>query len=146
MKYGSIEYRYAAPIAQALVDDAKFRGWVLSRSPFARYSDAPILNKEMIGHRANATAEWWRFHFTEKCRCDGCSGKETDIFTVFESKDRVRFAIHFEVKQPTDKFKADGIQSRGYPLRADCWAQRAPAKVLPHKLASTGIFFSGAKE
>lgn len=145
MRYGSVEYQYAAPIAEALVSDAEFRRYVLSRSEFAEFADARILNKEIASHRSNATAEWWRFHFTEKCRCNGCSGKETDIFTVFESATGMRFAIHFEIKQPKDKFKADGIQSRGYPLRAKCWADKAPAKVLKHHKASTGIFFSEDK-
>ncbi|EGP07355.1 hypothetical protein CSIRO_3087 [Bradyrhizobiaceae bacterium SG-6C] len=144
MKYGSLEYRYAAPIAQALVDDAAFRKWVLSKSVFAEHADARLLNTEMSAHRKNAAAEWWRFHFTERCRCDGCSGKETDLLAIFESGD-LRFAIHFEVKQPTDIFKKDGIQSRGYPLRAQCWVSDPPPKVLPHHLASTGLFFSERK-
>ncbi len=142
MRYGSVEYKYAAPIAQALVDDAHFREWVLSRSEFSDFSDARLLHKEMARHRRNATAEWWRFHFTEKCRCLGCSGKETDLLAIFESKSNVRFALHFEIKQPTDNFKPDGIQSRGYPLRAQCWAGNPPAKVLPHHQASAGLIFS----
>lgn len=44
MKYGSVEYKYAAPIAQALVDDAKFRRYVLYRSDFGEFADARILN------------------------------------------------------------------------------------------------------
>jgi hypothetical protein len=146
MKYGSVEYQYAAPIAHSLVEDAKFRRWVLSKSKFSNSADARILYKEMRAHRQNPTAEWWRFYFTEGCRCLGCSGKETDILAMFE--DAVgsrRFAIHFEIKQPKDKFKADGIQARGYPLRAECWAGKPPPKVLPHHEASTGIFFSEAK-
>ncbi|UPK40866.1 hypothetical protein IVB18_50555 (plasmid) [Bradyrhizobium sp. 186] len=145
MKYGSIEYLYASPIARAMIDDPSFRRWVLSKSEFAEFAEARILNREISAHRANLTAEWWRFHFTEKCRCDGCSGKETDLFTIFENKSSLRFALHFEVKQPQDKFKSDGIQSRGYPLRAQCWARKPPAKVLPHHMASTGIFFSAQK-
>jgi hypothetical protein len=109
-------------------------------------ADARLLHEEMRAWRGNATAEWWRFHFTEKCRCDGCSGKETDILAIFESKSRRRFALHFEVKHPRDKFKADGIQSRGYPLRAQCWAMKPPAKVLPHDTASTVLLFSKTKE
>jgi hypothetical protein len=77
MKYGSTEYQYAAPIARALIDDASFRRWVLSKSEFAEFLDARVLHDEMSGWRRNATAEWWRFHFTAKCRCLGCSGKET---------------------------------------------------------------------
>jgi hypothetical protein len=145
MKYGSTEYLYAAPIARALIDDEAFRKWVLWKSDFAEFSDASVLHEEMAVHRGNATAEWWRFHYTEKCRCAGCSGKETDLLVVFESKSGVRFAIHFEVKQPKDKFKADGIQSRGYPLRAECWVANPPRNVLPHHRASTGLFFSENK-
>jgi hypothetical protein len=44
MKYGSIEYQYAAPIARSLVEDAKFRRWVLSKSKFSSSSDARILS------------------------------------------------------------------------------------------------------
>src|SRR5438445_8538443 len=109
MRYGSLEYKYAAPIAQALSDDAAFREWLLSKSEFAKFSDARILREEMTAHRRNSSAEWWRFHFTEKCRCLGCSGKETDLLVIFESKSRIRFALHFEVKQPTDTFKGDGV-------------------------------------
>src|SRR5436190_8716042 len=123
MRYGSREYVYAAPIAQALADNASFREWVLSKSEFHEFSGARILHEEMALHRSNSSAEWWRFHFTEKCRCLGCSGKETDILAIFESKSRAWFALHFEVKQPTDIFKSDGIQSRGYPLRAQCWVE-----------------------
>lgn len=145
MRYGSLEYKYASPIAQALADNAAFREWVLLQSEFFEFSDARILHEEMAVHRSNPTAEWWRFHFTEKCRCLGCSGKETDLLAIFESKSRVRFALHFEVKQPTDTFKSDGVQSRGYPLRAQCWAGNSPPRVLPHQKASTGLFFSEAK-
>ncbi len=145
MRYGSLEYKYAAPIANALAENFAFRQWVLAQSEFCEFSDARILHKEMAVHRGNGTAEWWRFHFTEKCRCLGCSGKETDILAVFEGKPNFRFALHFEVKQPTDKFKDDGIQSKGYPLRASCWANKSPARILQHQAASTGLFFSEAK-
>jgi hypothetical protein len=145
MKYGSIEYQYASPIARGLVENGRFRQWVLSQSKFSNDSDARPLHREMRAHRQNPTAEWWRFYFTEGCRCLGCSGKETDILVVFEGARSHRFAMHFEIKQPRDKFKADGIQARGYPLRAACWADKPPPKVLPHQQASTGIFFSEAK-
>jgi hypothetical protein len=53
--------------------------------------------------------------------------------------------LHFEVKQPKDKFKNDGIQSRGYALRAQCWVANPPANVLPHHRASTALLFSEQK-
>src|SRR4051812_15413435 len=111
MRYGSTEDTYAEPFSRALVEDSAFKSWVLSRTEFANMADARLLHSEMKAWRENATAEWWRFHFTEKCRCDGCSGKETDILTIFEDRSRLRFALHFEVKHPADKFKANGIQA-----------------------------------
>lgn len=132
MKYGSLEYQYSAPLAEALIDDASFRRWLLAKSVFAEHTDAHLLNSEMAAHRRNDVAEWWRFHFTEKCRCEGCRGKETDFLAIFETKTGLRFGLHFEVKQPKDVFKKDGIQSRGYPLRAQCWVGNPPVSVLPH--------------
>ena len=50
MRYGSVEYKYASPIALALIDNATFREWVLSRSEFHEHSDARLLHKEMAIH------------------------------------------------------------------------------------------------
>jgi hypothetical protein len=83
MKYGSLEYNYASPIAQALADDVPFREWVLLQSEFSEFSDARILHDEMAVHRRDSSAEWSRFYFTEKCLCLGCSGKKTDILAIF---------------------------------------------------------------
>jgi hypothetical protein len=67
MRYGSKEYSYAAPFARALVKNVEFRRWVLCRTEFAEMADARLLQHEMAAWRKNDTAEWWRFHFTEKC-------------------------------------------------------------------------------
>ena len=45
MKYGSVEYQYALPIARGLVENAAFRCWVLSKSRFAKVSDADLLSQ-----------------------------------------------------------------------------------------------------
>jgi hypothetical protein len=145
MKYGTTEYGYAEPVAHGLSSDPTFRKWILSKTEFCEMDSARLLDSEMRAWRGNLSAEWWRFHFTEKCRCDGCSGKETDILAIFEDQSGIRFALHFEVKHPNDRFKSDGIQSRGYPLRAQCWAKKALAKVLPHHHASTVLLFSEQK-
>jgi hypothetical protein len=145
MKYGTIEYRYAEPFARGLAENRAFREWVLSRTEFSQMSNARLLASEMLAWRANPSAEWWRFHFTEKCRCAGCSGKETDILAIFESPSAIRFALHFEVKHPNDRFKSYGVQSRGYPIRAQCWMSNPPANVLPHHNASTVLLFSEQK-
>src|SRR5258708_37973507 len=61
------------------------RAWVLGKTKFAR--DAPvarILDREMLAKRSANAASWWRSHYSEKCRCDGCSGRETDLLAIFE--------------------------------------------------------------
>jgi len=80
MKYGSLEYRYAEPIARSLATNRQFSKWVLSKSKFSEFADARVLKDEMIQQRQNPTAEWWRFHFSMSCNNLCCSGgRETDI-------------------------------------------------------------------
>src|SRR6202023_3162662 len=105
MLYGSVEYTYAEPFANALVTDPLFRVWVLRQTKFRDFAeDARILHDQMKTQRRANSATWWRSHYTEKCRCQGCSGQETDVLAVFETIEDIRFAIHFEVKHPGDKF------------------------------------------
>ena len=73
----------------------------------------------------------WGSHFTEACRCSGCSGQETDLLAVFETATGLRFAVHVEVKHSDDKFKKE-TQALAYPVRAQCWVTDAPKSVLPH--------------
>lgn len=135
MRYGSLEYGYAAPIAEGMAHDPTFRAWVISGTKFADQATAArLLHEEMLAAR-NASS-WWRSHFTESCRCDGCSGQETDLLAVFEAG-RGRFALHFEVKQPKDIFAPGKRQAANYRTRAACWVTKAPKAVLKHSDAST---------
>jgi hypothetical protein len=146
MGYGEYERRYAEPFANALVARGGFRSWVIAQTEFANFAgDARLLHEEMKRKRSAAAQTWWRSHFSEACRCDGCSGQETDLLAIFETSTRFRFALHVEVKHPTDRFKGGGRQSRGYPLRARCWSIKPPAAVLPHHLATTVLLYSAAK-
>lgn len=146
MLYGSLEYAYAEPFANALVSDAAFRAWVLRQTTFKAFAEeALVLHEQMRARRGKSSATWWRSHFTEKCRCQGCSGQETDLLAVFEAPSSLRFALHFEVKQPTDRFPATKDQAANYALRAKCWATLAPKAVLPHSDAATVLLCSAAK-
>jgi hypothetical protein len=146
MGYGEKERQYAQPFAEALVDDATFHTWVLRQTEFAEFADgAKLLHEEMKQRRSGVSQNWWRSHYTETCRCAGCSGKETDLLAIFETETGLRFAVHFEVKHPGDKFKPDGVQSSGYPIRATCWTTTPPPNVLPHHQASTALLFSSRK-
>jgi hypothetical protein len=146
VRYGSIEFGFAQPFANALVSDPHFRAWVLRRTKFANIADGTrILNEEMKAKRSGISGTWWRSHFTEKCRCQGCSGQETDILAIFESPTGLRFALHFEVKQPQDKFPTKKDQAANYMIRANCWIQSPPAAVVPHKDAGTVLLCSTSK-
>jgi len=141
-RYGDIEWEYARPIAEALASSPQFKTWLLSQTRFAPLAENAVLLHEEMKMKRSATAEtWWRSHFTEKCRCEGCSGQETDLLAIFQS-DEMRFALHVEVKQPKDNFRKEKDQSRNYALRAACWARAAPAKVLDHDDADTLLIFS----
>jgi hypothetical protein len=119
MLYGSIEFSYVEPFANSLVADPGFRSWVLRQTKFAAFAEeARLLHEEMRAQRNRGSATWWRSHFTEKCRCEGCSGQETDILAIFEEAMGMRFALHFEVKQPTDKFPISKDQGANYALRS----------------------------
>lgn len=146
MLYGSVEFTYAEPFANALVEDPSFRAWVLRQTKFAGYSEtACVLHKEMAAQRSGKSATWWRSHFTEKCRCQGCSGQETDILAIFEANDGKRFGLHFEVKQPADKFSTKRDQAANYALRAQCWVASPPKSVIPHADATTVLLCSASK-
>jgi hypothetical protein len=146
MLYGSIEFAYAEPFADAIAGDPAFRAWVLRRTKFAPYAEAArVLHEEMFALRSAGTGTWWRSHFTEKCRCQGCRGQETDILAIFETVAGARFGLHFEVKQPKDKFPTDKDQAANYALRAKCWTVLAPKPVVPHADAATVLLCSASK-
>lgn len=143
MKYGGKELLYAEQIADALVNNSTFRTWVLMRTKFANLADdARLLNEEMKKQRSAVAQTWWRSHFTEKCRCFGCRGQETDLLAIFEGAEQKRFALHFEVKHPGDQFKVGGHQAEAYPVRAKCWTEKAPPNVLPHSDATVILLCS----
>lgn len=146
MLYGSVEFLYAEPFANALVTDPAFRTWVLRRTRFAVFADeAHLLQDEMRAKRSKQAATWWRSHFTEKCRCQGCRGQETDLLAIFETATGSRFGLHIEVKQPLDKFPREKDQAANYALRAGCWVSSAPKNVVPHTDATTVLLCSATK-
>jgi hypothetical protein len=146
VKYGAREFAYAKPFADALESSDAFRSWVLKQTEFARFADgARLLTEEMLAKRSPNATSWWRSHYTEKCRCAGCSGRETDLLAVFEAKSGGRFALHLEIKQPTDKFDPTKDQAAAYNIRARCWATKAPNNVVPHTLAATALLCSETK-
>jgi hypothetical protein len=146
LRYGGLEFQYAEPFANGLVGDLEFRSWVLSQTKFGGVAQtATVLHKEMAAKRSAKAENWWRSHFSERCRCPGCSGQETDLLAIFEAPDRDRFALHFEVKQPTDHFPKGKDQAANYALRASCWVANPPAAILSHGDAATVLLCSQAR-
>jgi hypothetical protein len=146
MRYGSIEFQYAEPFANALVANQAFCAWVLQRTKFAAFAnDVRVLNEEMQAKRSKEATNWWRSVFTEACRCSGGSGQETVILAIFETPSLYRFGVHFEVKQPTDNFPTHKNQAANYATRAACWVQSPPKAVLQHSDASSALLCSESK-
>ena len=139
-RYGAKEYAFGAPIAEGLAVNPAFQTWVLSQTKFGPLAASSRLLHEEMSAKRNA-ASWWASHYTESCRCDGCSGQETDLLAVFESEER-RFALHFEIKQPTDRFAPGGRQARSYSLRANCWITNPPRAIVKHDDATTVLLCS----
>ena len=141
----AIEFQYAEPFAEALSDNSGFRKWVLGQTVFAKFENVRLLRDEMAKKRSPGTPYWWKHHYTHKCTCPGCDGRETDIFAIFETDTGFRFAVHIEVKHPEDKFKSSGDQASAYPVRAHCWAKQSPDRVPRHDDATTVLLFSEGK-
>jgi hypothetical protein len=142
MRYGGVEWQYAEPIARALVELPEFKTCILKKTQFAVHAEeAKLLHEDMKALRSSSAETWWRSHYTEKCRCSGCSGQETDLLAVF-SIGIARFELHVEIKRPGDKFPRNKDQARNYNLRAQCWAKKPPLAVLPHREAGTLLIFS----
>lgn len=144
MNYGKQELLFAQPIAEGLVNDVAFRSWILGKTKkFADYSGANLLHREMLAIRSKKTTSWWRSHYTETCRCSGCKGRETDLLAIFETSEGLRFAIHAEVKQPSDRFNLG--QAAAYPIRAKCWVNKPPRGILAHTDAETVLLCSQSR-
>lgn len=133
-RYAHLEKRYSTAIADGLKDNLAFRAWVLCQTKFASFPEAKLLDAEMWSKRTRSAESWWGSHFQYPgCDCFGCKGgKETDLLAIFEVP-ALRFALHFEVKHPGDKFDPKRKQPEAYRARAECWVKKAPNTILTHQ-------------
>jgi len=142
MPTGPKELRYAAPIADALLNDRNFLIWFVEQTRFSSYADScRVMAREQKATRSQVASNWWRHYYVGKnsCRCNDCRERETDLLAVMETKGGYRFALHVEVKAPGDPLRLD--QGLDYTKRAHCWAGRgnAPKTVVPHDAACTAL-------
>lgn len=142
--YGYKEHVYADAFANALCNDVLFLSWVLNGTKFTDSVGLTVLREEMVRKRPKAKF-WWKNYWTGSCTCLGCSGSETDIFVVCGSERGERFALHIEVKQPTDRFDPAKRQGERYRARAACWAANPPKTVPEHSDAATLLICSEDK-
>jgi hypothetical protein len=136
-RYAHFEKKYSEPIADGIAHNARFRAWLLKHTKFGHQAKVALpLIEEMQKKRSKSAQTWWGSHYTESCRCTGCSGQETDLLVVFEG-DSSRFALHVEIKQPTDNFPTHKDQAESYAIRAECWIGKPPKAIVPHFAADT---------
>jgi hypothetical protein len=137
-KYSSNEFLYARPLAHAILSDRRFRQWFLVGTKLAdRALDARPQPEEQAKLRTTENSrKWFWFNYwcpkDRRCECREEKGIETDILLVFEAPDRLRFAVHVEVKPPDEGLQPG--QAESYPRRGRCWATPAtrPRTVLAH--------------
>src|SRR4051812_24161762 len=108
--------------AERMKDSPAFAAWILRRTKFAPFAEsARLLHEEQMSIRPRK--RWWRHWW---CDAPGLqkTGRETDIFMVFEidSTEPFRFAVHCENKRDTYKF-GEG-QAEDYEPRAKHMLQK----------------------
>jgi len=135
--YGYKEHAYCEPFAEALVENAAFRRWVLERLGLREFAKTCCCLREQ--QRARGARFWWKNYYCHesRCSCPGLRGREIDVLAVFRDESGQTVGLHVECKRPGDKFSAD--QANGYRIRADCWSRqrRNPPTVIPHEVAKT---------
>lgn len=100
--------------AEKLIGDDEFRNWVLSGSKFSHLHPDPRLLVDELSKTRRMPVHSWRHVWC--VMPDGTEG-ETDIFSVFETNEGYRFALHFENKPPHGVLRPN--QGADYPRRAE---------------------------
>jgi hypothetical protein len=136
--YSDAELRYARPVAEAILADKYFRGWLLAGTPHQEtYSNAEPLGDIQAALRSKGMKNPYWFNYwcgkDSRCTCRIGTGIETDVLVVLDSFKERRLAIHIEIKRPGDTLGSG--QAESYPRRAACWADPAtkPGTVPAHE-------------
>lgn len=133
LRYSDLELRYARPVAQAILDNASFREWMLEGTD---HSGAHPIGVEQAALRSPSMKNPYWFNYwcgkDSRCSCRIGSGIETDILIVMQKPGERRVGLHIEVKRPGEKLGSG--QAESYPRRAACWADPAtrPRTVAHH--------------
>jgi hypothetical protein len=147
--YSTLEFRYARPLARAIVTQPEFRAWLLRRTKVASIARdlCPMPKLQATKRNTKDQKRWYWFnHFCrDTCSCqveqwlpeDG-RRTETDILIIFKEPTGSRIALHIEVKPPGEGWddKKRKWQAETYRRRAECWAtnpEMRPPTVLEHR-------------
>jgi hypothetical protein len=137
-KYSANEFLWARPIAQAILADASFRQWFLSKTRFANLAllaQPQVLQQASLRTTPNARKWFWFNYFCARknCECRIETGIESDILIILKATNGLSFAVHIEVKCPGDGL--DPGQAESYSRRGRCWANSTtrPHFVLEHE-------------
>ena len=134
--YSERELRDARPVANAILNDRRFREWLLSGTQNESYKDSePAGDTQGTYQSKNLTNPYWFNYWCSKdrkCECKIGSGIETDIFLVLVRPSAERLGLHLEIKRPNDRLREG--QAESYPRRAACWTNpnTRPKTVMPH--------------
>lgn len=142
-RYSTLEFRYARPLAKAIMTRPDFRHWLLAGTSYASVAahSYPVPRRQARLRKTRDQRRWYWFnHFCrDTCSCQVEEWKpedrrrtETDILIVLTEPSGSRFAVHIEIKPPGDEFRK--WQAETYSRRAKCWAkpETKPATVLGH--------------
>ena len=143
MKYSELELKYARPIANAILEDASFRNWILKGTDFevVAAEAIPVGEAQAKLRSRNLKNPYWFNYWCvrdSKCMCRAKEGGiETDILIILKLADNDCLALHVEIKRPGDKLGCG--QAESYPRRGACWANpdTRPKNVYPHKYFMT---------
>jgi hypothetical protein len=106
----------------------QFRVWILRQTKFSAYADvARLLSEEEFLIRPRRF--WWRHWWC--ANIPGCGEKETDIFLVFDTPEKLRFALHIENKMTNSKFT---------PMQAECYRARGIHMANKHEFLNYSEF------
>jgi hypothetical protein len=142
-KYSPLEFRYARPLARAIMTRPDFRHWLLRRTKYASVAagSCPVPKLQAKIRKKKEQRRWYWFnHFCrDTCSCQVEGWKpgdtrrtETDILIILREPFGLNFALHIEVKPPGEDFRQ--WQAETYPRRGKCWSnpETRPATVLEH--------------
>jgi hypothetical protein len=119
--YSELELRYARPVANAILENAAFRQWLLGGTKH----ENSVLEARPVGQMQGSLRSptmknpyWFNYWCGKdsKCACRIGTGIETDILLILDCVSGRRLGLHIEIKRPGEEL-GNG-QAESYPRRS----------------------------